>query len=385
MLIVFWFCAAIIVYVYFGYPLLLLSGLLRRRRPHSSHPLCDWPLISVIVAARNEEFVIEDKLRNLLAADYPPERMEILVGSDGSSDRTDEIVRRFKDRGVGLVSFPVHIGKSAIQNGLVKFACGSILIFTDADCFFPPATLRLLVSNFSDPGIGLVTARPLYENEGETSITQNESFYLRYESRLRSEESARGILAMASGSLFAVRHSLWQPVDRGHGDDFVLPLAIASSGYRNILDPRAVAVTLLEEKLPSSMLRLKSRIIAKDLRGLLDSPALLNPFRHGAVAIGLLSHKLLRWLIPFFLLALFVSNLFLLGQPLFRATLALQVIFYLLALIGAALHRRSRFALWSVPFSFCLVNLAALIGVLACLARRPAGLWTPVRRPSRAA
>jgi len=384
-LILFCICAAVLLYVYFGYPALLVSGLLGRRKPLAQSPLAALPLISVIVAARNEESVIEDKLRNLLASAYPGDKMEILVGSDGSSDRTDEIVRRFHGQGVGLLSFPEHIGKSAIQNGLVKLASGLILVFTDADCFFPPETLPLLISNFSDPRAGLVTARPLYENETETAVTRNEGLYLRYESFLRSEESARGILAMASGSLFAMRRSLWLPLAPDQGDDFALPLAVASAGFRNVLEPRAVAVTLLEQKQPDSMRRLKSRIIAKDLRGLLSRAALLNPFRHGALAAGLWSHKLLRWLVPFFLVALFVSNLFLLDRAVFRAAIVLQVAFYALAALGAAVRNRSRFFLWSVPFSFCLVNLAALVGALQCLARRPAGQWTPVRRPSRAA
>ncbi|HUO33993.1 MAG TPA: glycosyltransferase [Candidatus Acidoferrum sp.] len=385
MLILFCTSAALILYVYFGYPLILVSGLLGRRRSPVEAPIVDWPSLSIIVAARNEESVIEGKLLNLLAVDYPRDKIEILVGSDGSSDRTEEIVRRFHSQGVSLLSFPQQIGKSGIQNGLVKFATGSLLVFTDADCFFAPETLRLLVFRFSDARVGLVTARPLYENESETPVTQNEGVYLRYESWIRAEESARGLLAMASGSLFSMRRSLWQPLDPAHGDDFVLPLRVASSGFLNLLEPRAVAVTLLEQKLPASMLRLKSRIISKDFRGLLANAAILNPFRHGSVAIALWSHKILRWLVPYFLISLLLSNLFLLAHPVFRASLFLQLVFYAFALLGAALRRRSSFLLWSMPFSFCLVNFAALVGTLQCLARRPAGQWTPARRHSRAA
>ncbi|HUC42313.1 MAG TPA: glycosyltransferase [Candidatus Micrarchaeaceae archaeon] len=385
MLTLFLICAALILYVYFGYPLLLLSGLLARRKPIASAAPDEPPLLSIIVAARNEESVIEDKLRNLLAASYPREKIEILIGSDGSSDRTEEIVRRYESEGVGLLSFPQHVGKSAIQNGLVKLASGSILVFTDADCSFPRETLPLLVANFSDSRVGLVTACPRYENERETAVTQNEGLYLRYESFLRSEESSRGLLAVASGSLFAIRRSLWQPLDPSHGDDFALPLAVAAVRSRNVLEPRAVAATHLGQKHPRSMLGLKSRIISKDLRGLLGRAPLLNPLRYGAVSIALWSHKLLRWLIPYFLVALFVSNLFLLDSALFRFALAAQLAFYALALLGAAFRDRLRFFLWSVPFSFCLVNAAALAGTLQCLARRPAGRWAPVRRSSRAA
>lgn len=383
MLILFWCCAALIAYVYFGYPLLLRAGLLGRRQPLQNGAI--EPTISFIVPAHNEDTVIEDKIANLLALEYPRERIEILIGSDGSSDGTEEIVRRHAADGVGLISFPQQLGKSAVQNGLVAAASGEILVFTDADCFLPPEALRRLIHNFGDPRVGLVTARPLYENESATCITQNESLYLRYESWLRREESDRGLLAMASGSLFAMRRALWRPLDANLGDDFVLPLEVLRAGYRNVLEPRAVALTLLEQKQPASMLQLKTRIISKDFRGLLAHSDLLNPLRFGGASVALWSHKLLRWLVPYFLLGLFAASILLARAPFFRAALLLQCVFYALALAGFLLRERFSGSRWTIPFSFCLVNLAALLGTIQCFAGRTSGQWKPVRKQSHAA
>jgi glycosyltransferase involved in cell wall biosynthesis len=381
-------CLAIVVYVYFGYPLLLRIGAFGARREFPTGQ--DQPLISVLVAAHNEEPTIETKLKNLLASDYPREHMEILIGSDGSSDRTEEIVRPYAAEGVGLISFPSQQGKSAMQNGLVAASSGAILVFTDADCFFAPGAIPRLVAAFADPSVGLVTGRPLYENESESRICTNESLYLRYETWLREQESARGLLAMASGSLFAMRRSLWKRLDANVGDDFVLPLKVIEAGYHNILDPHVIAITRLEQCESDSMLALKIRIISKDFRALLTHRELLNPLRYGAMAMGLWSHKLLRWLIPHFLLTLLVANFFLLANPFFRAALAIQGAAFALASIGAIFGNKGQrifghtSQLWSLPLSFCVVNLAALIGTFKCLAGYTSGQWKPERKHSPA-
>lgn len=380
MLILFSSCLAAIAYVYFGYPLILWIGVLGRKQSFLRGGR--RPSVSVIVAAHNEESGIEEKLRNLLALDYPRDLVEILIGSDGSSDRTEDIVSTFAHEGVGLVSFPKQQGKSSIQNGLVAAASGELLVFTDADCLLSRGALSLLVSTFADSRVGLVTACPQYINGSETSITENEGLYLRYETWLRARESERGILAVASGSLFAMRRSLWRPLDPTLSDDFVLPLRVAQAGMLNRLDMRVSAVTRLSQNRPGSMLRMKARIISKDFRTLLVHRALLDPSRHGAIALSLWSHKLLRWLVPYFLLTLIAANAALLGQPLFRIFFTLHIGFYALALWGFVRRTSSSVPPFSIPMSFCLVNLAALLGTLRCLTGRTSGQWTPERTES---
>lgn len=374
---VFWACFAFIIYVYFVYPILLVSGVLGRRKPLLRGK--GRVRVSFIIPAFNEESAIEQKLLNLMELDYPRELTEILVGSDGSTDHTEEIVRKYAPEGVQLVAHPVQRGKSAVQNDLVTRSSGKILVFTDADCLLGRDALSKVIEDFANPQVGLVTARPSYVNAAETDVTRNENIYLRYESWLRNEESNRGLLAQASGSLFAMRRSLWSPLDPNVGDDFVLPIQVALHGRRNVFEGRSVVRTMLTQSEPHSMLRLKMRIISKDLRGLFRNKSVLNPFRTGPIAIGLWSHKLLRWLVPYFLLGMLVSSCFLLRQRLFQVLLPLQVFFYGIAVVGILSSRRQLRLPWSVPVSFCLVNLAALLGTLHCAAGRTMGRWRPIR------
>jgi cellulose synthase/poly-beta-1,6-N-acetylglucosamine synthase-like glycosyltransferase len=379
--ILFWICAGIIVYVYAGYPVVLVSGLLGRRR-RAALPIdssAALPTLSVIVAAHNEESAIEAKIQNILASDYPRERMEILVGSDGSSDRTEEIARRYSSDGVGLISFPTQQGKSAMQNGLVAAAAGELLVFTDADCEFGPAALRVLAAHFCDPRVGLVTGVPCYTNEHENSVTQNEGVYLRYETWLRREESERGILAMASGSLFAVRQSLWRPLNRKLGDDFELPLRVALAGFGNVLEPSAVTVTKLPQNRPESMFALKVRIISKDFRAIRVYKTILNPLTRPALAASLWSHKVLRWLVPYFLIGTLVSSGFLLSSYFYRCVFGGELIILAIAAAGLILGPRRFGFPWSIATSFCIVNAAALFGIVKSFGGRGSGTWTPVR------
>jgi cellulose synthase/poly-beta-1,6-N-acetylglucosamine synthase-like glycosyltransferase len=380
MRILFYASLAVIAYVYFGYPLVLWLGTLIHRGS-IDYGRAQQPFVSIIVAAHNEESCIEEKLRNVLALDYPRDRVEILIGSDGSSDRTEEIVRGFASEAVGLVSLPQQHGKSAMQNSLASHASGELLVFTDADCLLPSAALSHLTAHFADPRVGLVSACPRYRNASETVVGCNEGIYLRYETWLRRRESDLGLLAMASGSLFAMRRSLWRPLAPHFGDDFVLPLRVIRARMLNRVDPRVVAATNLSQNRPSSMLRMKSRIVSKDFRALLAHRDLLNPFRYGATSVALWSHKLLRWLIPYFLIALLATNACLLADPHFRAAFALQLAFYAAALVGFCLRDRRTRILWSVPMSFCLVNFAALVGTAKALAGRTSGLWQPERNP----
>ena len=339
------------------------------------------PRVSIIVPAHNEESQIEAKLINLLELHYPSDRVEILVGDDGSSDSTGEIIRRFARRGIRLVSFPQQRGKSAIHNALVAPASKEILLFTDADCFSASDSLQFAVEHFCDQRVGLVTASPRYANEIQTPVAQNESLYLRYETWLRHLESERGLLAMASGSFFVMRRSLWNPLPPDMGDDFVFPLRVARAGMLIRLDQRLSVLTHLSQSDSKSMLKLKSRIIGKDFRALLSQRPLLNPIRRGSLAIALWSHKLLRWLAPYFLIALLLSNIGLLGRPAFTIFFALQAGFYAVAVAGFISPRFSRCTACSLPMSFCLVNFASLLGTLAILSRSGTGKWNPHRTP----
>jgi hypothetical protein len=220
-------------------------------------------------------------------------------------------------------------------------------------------------------------------NGAHTAVAKNESLYLRYETWLRRLESERGLLAMASGSFFAMRRQLWQPLPADMGDDFVLPLRVAHAGMLTRVDQRLSVVTHLSQNDPQSMLKLKIRIIRKDFRGLLLHRSLLNPIGHGSLAVALWSHKLLRWLVPYFLIALLLSNFALLGSLGFTIFFALQAAFYAVAFAGFISPRFSSRTACSVPMSFCLVNFASLVGTLASLGGSSTGKWNPHRTVPR--
>lgn len=375
--LIFWLCLASILYVYFGYPLALLSGILGRRKAIYREHL--FPSLSVIIPAHNEETMIRKKLENLLSQDYPAEKMKIFVGDDGSTDGTPAICRSFEPCGVHFFRSESRRGKSALQNELVARARGEILVFTDADCLLPQNALSVIAQNFASPDVALATNCATILNPDETGIVKNEGLYWKYERWLREAESERGLLAMASGSLFAMRRSIWKRLDPNVGDDFALPLRVVEAGYRNVLETRVSAGTQLTQNKAGSMLRMKIRIISKDLYGLLQNPSCLNPLQVGRAAIGLWSHKLLRWAVPYFLLGLLVSNVFLAGQGFFGVFLAAQCAFYLAAAAGLLIRDlESRFPL-SVTSSFCLVNFASLLGTLHCLMSGKAGQWKTVR------
>lgn len=378
MVFLFLICLLTVLYVYIGYPVLLASGILGARKKPSRAPL--EPVVSILVPAHNEEGVIRAKIEGLLALDYPKDKLEILVGSDGSTDRTEEFVRQYAGAGVQLLSFTQQVGKSAIQNALVEKSTGSVLVFSDADCQPSTDAVRRLVENFADPAVGLVTAGPVYANAGDSQIGENEGLYWRYENWIRGQESERGLLATASGWFFGMRRSLWKPLDANVGDDFVLPLQTALEGFRNVVDERIRVLSDFAAERPSSMFAMKKRIISKDLRGLFANRRALNPFSAGCVAIGLWSHKLLRWAVPYFMAGLLLSSAFLIADWLFLAFLCLQLAFYAAAAgaywVGGA---RARLP-WSIPLSFCIVNGAALAGTLHFATRRTVGRWKPTRQ-----
>ncbi len=378
---IFWVMVMSVAYVYAGYPLLLAGGrALRRRRPGAR--TTTLPSVSLVIAAYNEEAVIADKIRNALALHYPADRLQIIVASDGSTDNTGAIVRSFGRQIVKLVALPQNCGKSSAQNLGAAAAEGDILLFTDADVLLDPSALKVMLQHFADPTVGCVVAQIAYTDTRTNAVSAGEGLYWRYELCLREQESRLGNFAMGSGT-FAIRRKLFKTLPANVGEDFVLPMQTAQAGYRVVYEPNAVARTPLGQTTVPTMFRSKVRVISKDLRGLFMCRALLNPLCYPLYAWGLVSHKLLRWLVPYFMLTALAVNLLLLEIPFYRLTLLLQVLFYGLAGLGFFVQTSDRLPRWmGIPFSFCLVNGAALVGVARYVCGRTSGQWTPVRQPS---
>ena len=372
----FFFCLAVCVYVYFGYPVLIWT--LSRLRPHEVRGGEALPSVSVIVPAHNEEAVIAEKLRNTLALDYPPERLDVLVASDGSSDATDRIVSGFPDGRVKLLRLD-RKGKAHALNKAAAEARGEVLVFADANAMLEPDVLRRLVWGFGDPEVGGICGNKKTRAAAAGDATQKgENLYWRYDKWQKELESRHGSIFAADGTLYAVRASSFVPIaDPAQADDIAISARVVLGGHRLIYEPRAVAWDPAPVEGREEFWR-KVRVTNHSLRALLNlGPAL---WTSGFYSVELLSHKLIRHLVPLFLVPLFLSNVVLVGSHgLLALSLALQLLFYGLALAGFVLRRRplGHSRLLTVPYYFCFVNGAALMGFWSILRGERVQAWTP--------
>jgi len=380
--ILFWISITLVIYVYFGYPAILWLLNRLKRKINAILPSSGnfKPTVSMVIAAYNEEQVIAEKLENSLALDYPNEKLEIIVVSDGSTDRTVEIVSDYCGQGVKLVELGKNVGKASAQNEAVNQANSDVVFFTDANVSLEKDALRKLVRHFQDDTVGCVIGKVTYNNENETAIGESEGFYWRYELFIRSQESNLGILVAGSGPIFALRRTFFEPLDPAISEDFVLPMKAAIKGYRNIYEPEAISSEWLFQVNMRDMFKTRVRTTTLDTRSVLICKTLINPFRYPLYSWGLISHKLLRWLVPYFLILILVANLFLIHTPFFQIILILQIIFYFSALTGYLWQRSGKPSfIFGIPFSFCLVNLAALVGVARFFTGKKSGQWETIR------
>lgn len=329
----------LLFYTYAGYPAFLwLLGLMRRRNEDQGEPPTEWPEVSILISAYNEEQVIADRLENLLSVDYPTERLEILVGSDGSTDRTCEIVKAYQPQKVRLIAFTKRRGKASVLNDLMFLARGEVVILTDANTFFQPDAVRELVGALRRyPQACAVVGR--LELRSPASSGNLDGAYWRYETWIKTLESRFGAVLGANGAIYGFCRERYQPIPRqAIVDDFLIPMLMRlRSGGRVFFIPSARAWETSPERVRDEFRR-RVRIGAGDLQALIWTWRLLLPWK-GMVALTYFSHKVLRWLGPWFLLAGFGGNFWLLGKPFFDLLFLGQLSFYTLGL-GAALFRR---------------------------------------------
>jgi cellulose synthase/poly-beta-1,6-N-acetylglucosamine synthase-like glycosyltransferase len=355
----------VVAFGWVGYPLLILAlRPLFARRGNRTERSSD-PFVSIIIPVHNEEQKIAVKLGNCLALLYPHDRMEILVVSDGSTDGTEEIVCRFmaRDSRIRWLRSSSRVGKSSAQNLAAASARGAILFFTDANTAMTPSVLRTMIDDLADPTVGLVTAT-VHLGRPEDAVEKGQGLYWRYELFLRTAESDLGILATGSGQALAVRRELFRPLPTCYGDDCIMPLDVRLQGFKVIQDREATVYDALPHSIEGE-LRARIRMTARNWSGTLSRPALLNPLRFPLTAVGLVSHKLLRWLTPFFLGIVLLSNAWLALEGRAIVLWWLQVGFYLSAFVGWELTRRQRPArVFGYPFSFCLANVGFMLGMV---------------------
>lgn len=352
--------------------LFILSKLIRTsmRKDNNNY----WPNVTLIIAAYNEEKSIEKKIINTFDLDYPIDKLQIIIASDGSIDRTCEIVKKYSDK-ILLVESHNRRGKSYIQNLAIAQANGEIVVFSDSPTIYRNNALKKLVRHFIDNEIGVVTGHVHYKNSTNTTTSQSESLYWKYETFIRKMESNLGILAMGSGCILAIRRELFSILNENTGEDFVLPLKAVASDYRVIYDKEAIADEISADN-AYDLFRTKVRIISKDIYGLMLNRNLLNPFRYPFISISLFSHKLLRWLVPFFMILILFLNLFLLNHHIYQIFLLVQCFFYVAAIIGISNNSK----IFSLPYNFCIVNIASLVGIFTFIRGNTSGIWLPQRR-----
>jgi len=344
------------------------------------------PSVTMVLAAHNEAANIGPKLENVLALDYPSERMNVVVASDGSNDGTDEIVRRCEGPRVRLLSLN-RCGKAAALNAAAAAAGGEILVFSDANSMYVPDALRALVRPFADPLVGGVAGDQRYVPEGRgDAITSGEQSYWNLDRMLKTAESRAGNVISATGAIYAVRRSLFRPVPDGVTDDFFTSTGVISQGYRLIFAPDAIAFEPVAATAELEFGR-KVRVITRGLRGVLVRRDLLDPRNHGFYAVQLLSHKLLRRMMVFPLAVAGATSPLLWRQGrIYRVATLLQGGLYGFGAAGILLARKplGRRKPFVLPAFFCFVNLAALRATWNVVRGRRIDRWEPKRKPASA-
>ena len=392
--IVFWIALLAVVHSYVIYPLVLFLtdavdqatsgwrylGGVERRRPPAQLGL---PNVTVLIAAHNEASCIGRRIENLLAQDYPEGKLEILVGSDASTDGTDEIVRRFAARGVKLSS-GARSGKAGVLARLLGIATGDVLVLTDANTDFERDAIRRIVQPLRDPDVGLVCGRLVLHTPLGAPVA--EGAYWRLESLLKLYESRRGCVMGANGGIYAVRKHLFPPLPAGTVvDDFVAALRVLQSGYEVRYESEAVAH---EEAAPdhAGEYRRRVRIAAGCFRALAQFQDLLSP-RHGFTAFALWSHKVLRWLVPQAMVLALVTNLFLSPGSRFYAALMLgQCACYFFAALGLLGTSPRKFrGVADAAAHFVEMNAALLVGFYKFSRGGQGQTWSRTERTAKAA
>ena len=370
----FWFCIGGVFFAYFGYPLtlVLLRGLRRLEvaRDYTTVP------VTLIITAFNEERRIREKMANSLVLEYPREQLQILVASDGSTDATNAIVRSYAERGVELFEVVHRGGKENAQKEAVQYARGDVIVFSDVATMLQPRGLVEIVANFADPAVGCVSSEDrLIGQDGKPS---GEGFYVRYEMWLRRLESEVHSLVGLSGSFFAARKEVCRDFSGDVQSDFRTLLSSMKLGLRGVCDPRAIGsyLNIADEKQEFAR---KVRTVLRGLTVFFRHLEFLNSFRYGLFSYQYFCHKLLRWLVPFFLLGGLLSSVGLAWSSVFFLLVLIgQLFFYGVAIYGCVTH--SLRGVLKIPMYFLVVNAAIALAWWQYLTGKRVVLWTPSKR-----
>lgn len=374
----------LIVYNYLLYPgmVIILSRLFRNCTKLLQQDNTDqqFPNVTFLIAAYNEERVIGDKLENTLGLDYPKDKLEILVVADGSDDKTVEIAKKYNSRGVKIAHQPARKGKTAALNRGVKMASGEIIVFSDANNEFSENAIKNLVLHFRDPNIGGVCGAKKIKTNSERESAEGDSLYWKYESAIKAAESSLGSITGADGEIFAIRKNLYEAIDDSViNDDAEITLSLIRNGYRVIYDMSAesreeASIDILDD------FNVKVRMVAGGFQTIARYPLeTLLPFSW--FSITFFSHKVLRWLAPELMIVALVGTIYLQKNIFYKAILVAQIIIYGLAFTGLILRKKYELPSFIyVPFYVCTMNVAAFFGFIRFLNGRQTTQWKKAKR-----
>ena len=381
-LLAFWTALALLAYVYVGYPLVAWVRAATRAKSLTRTPY--EPFVTVVVVAYNEAERIERRIENLLSLDYPRRKLEILIASDGSTDGTDVRAAWFDRMGVRVRAFSTRRGKAAVLNDVVPSARGEIVVLADARQRFDSEALRALVADFGDSQVGAVSGELVIRSrasESRSTIAAGASFYWRYETFIRRNESRANSTVGATGAVYAIRRGLFERIpDDTLLDDVLIPMNIVRHGFRVVFEPRARAYDLAVASPRQEFVR-KVRTIAGMFQLFARERWLFNPFRNH-VWFETLSHKGLRLLTPLLHAVVLFANMGLTSMPSYRWFLAAQAIFYAAAATAHLLGEQRRMLVMKVPYTMCLLVWATVVGFVYFVTRQQQVTWDRVATPS---
>jgi cellulose synthase/poly-beta-1,6-N-acetylglucosamine synthase-like glycosyltransferase len=383
----FWVSLGIILYSYFLYPLVLFCCYLfsqvrrdclyltsRRDRRISSPEDQPLPAVSMVVAAYNEEEHLPGKIKNALELDYPANKLGFIFVSDGSTDHTNQILTDIDNQNVQILLLATREGKANAINQGVALACCDILIFSDAATLFSRDGIKKLVRHFSDPSVGVVCGALQFHAAAQSR--QTEGVYWQYESMLRLMEGRLGATLTASGAIYAVRRGCFRELPKGTIlEDFVTPMSARKQGFRVVYDPEALAVDFAASSVAGEFSR-RVRLAVGSFRALGD---LMRTPLKGFALLAFISHKLLRWIVPFLLVGVLAASGLLSRFPFYRTIFAIQVLLYLWAAVGYLFERQAskvRFGL--LGYFWVAINLAFLVGFWRFLFSYRGSTWNKV-------
>ena len=375
MVYLFWISFCVIFYVYFIYPSLIYLYSKVCSKNFTNHEI--FPPLSIIITAYNEEFDIASKLENTLSLDYPKEKLEIIVGSDGSTDKTNDIVKTFEKKGVKLLAFSDNRGKTMTQNDCVGIAKNNIIVFMDAASFCNKNSLKTLVSRFSDSRVGAVAGRIEFVASKDNIVTQSQGAYWRYEQFLKKSESNIGSLVGVDGPLYAIKKELYVPLSSDMISDLITPLLVIKQGYSVVLASDAVTYEVATSSSKDEK-NTRRRVVLRGLIGLFRYHSLMNPFKHTILAWQIISHKILRWLVGVFFIIMILAAACLASNQFYLIILFLILAFLSLAFVGYK-YPGIKKPYFVIPYYFMLVNWAAMLGVYDFIKGKRIVTWKPVR------